>query len=96
MSRSDSEATWMFSPESGFTLVTASDEHPPPSSSPSPRPTHTPNTHAVDAGGRSVFLRPGLDTALTTAKLPAPVNFVALNKTMTSVARHHLLEAPRP
>ncbi|KAJ7110928.1 phosphoesterase family-domain-containing protein [Mycena epipterygia] len=44
-------------------------------------PFAAPNIHAKGAGGGPVFLRPGLDTSLTAAKLPAPVDRLALNST---------------
>ncbi|KAJ7105374.1 hypothetical protein FB45DRAFT_863934 [Roridomyces roridus] len=44
-------------------------------------PAAPPNIHAKGVDGGLVFLRPGLDTSLTPAKLPAPVNRIALNST---------------
>ncbi|KAJ7144285.1 phosphoesterase family-domain-containing protein [Mycena epipterygia] len=44
-------------------------------------PFAAPNIHAEGAGGGPVFLRPGINTSLTTAKLPAPVNRLMLNST---------------
>ncbi|KAJ7776306.1 phosphoesterase family-domain-containing protein [Mycena metata] len=44
-------------------------------------PFAAPNLKARGAGGGSVFLRPGLNTKLTAASLPPPVNLAALNTT---------------
>ncbi|KAJ7085904.1 phosphoesterase family-domain-containing protein [Mycena epipterygia] len=44
-------------------------------------PFAAPNLYAKGAGGGTVFLRPGLDKELTTAKLPAAVDMLALNST---------------
>ncbi|KAK6971692.1 phosphoesterase family-domain-containing protein [Favolaschia claudopus] len=44
-------------------------------------PFAAPNLKAKGAGGRGVFVRPGLDKTLTPDKLPAPVNMLGLNKT---------------
>lgn len=45
-------------------------------------PFTAPNTSAVGAGGGAVFLAPGLDTNLTAANAPAPVNLTAQNQTV--------------
>ena len=45
-------------------------------------PFTAPNTSAVGAGGGSVFIGPGLNTSLTAANAPAPVNLTALNQTV--------------
>ncbi|KAJ7144511.1 phosphoesterase family-domain-containing protein [Mycena epipterygia] len=44
-------------------------------------PFAAPDLYAKGAGGGRVFLRPGLDTTLTGANLPAPVDLLALNST---------------
>ncbi|KAJ6477818.1 phosphoesterase family-domain-containing protein [Mycena vitilis] len=44
-------------------------------------PFAAPNLHAHGAGGGPVLLRPGLNTSLTTASLPPPVNLGAQNAT---------------
>ncbi|KAJ7065136.1 phosphoesterase family-domain-containing protein [Mycena belliarum] len=44
-------------------------------------PFAAPNLKAKGAGGGHVFLRPGLNKALTASSLPPPVNMVALNST---------------
>ncbi|KAF7369669.1 Phosphoesterase-domain-containing protein [Mycena venus] len=44
-------------------------------------PFAAPDLKACGAGGGSVFTRPGLNTELTVALLPPPVNLLALNKT---------------
>jgi len=43
-------------------------------------PFVAPNTTAVGAGGGSVFMAPGINTNLTTANAPAPVNLTALGQ----------------
>ena len=43
-------------------------------------PFLAPNLSAVGAGGGPVFIAPGLNTSLTTANAPAPVNLTALNE----------------
>jgi len=45
-------------------------------------PFVAPNTSAVGAGGGPVFLAQGLDTSLTAAAAPKPVNLTALNQTV--------------
>ncbi|KAJ7182344.1 hypothetical protein C8R43DRAFT_1228803 [Mycena crocata] len=44
-------------------------------------PFAAPNLHARGAGGGSVLTRPGLNTKLTVASLPPPVNMLAVNRT---------------
>ncbi|KAJ7437921.1 phosphoesterase family-domain-containing protein [Mycena galericulata] len=43
-------------------------------------PFSAPNLNAHGAGSGGVFIRPGLNTALTSARLPAPVDLAAVNK----------------
>ena len=45
-------------------------------------PFLAPNVSAVGAGGGPVFIAPGLNTSLTTANAPTPVNLTALNETV--------------
>ena len=45
-------------------------------------PYTAPNTNAVGAGGGPVFIGPGLNTNLTAANAPAPVNLTAQGKTV--------------
>jgi hypothetical protein len=45
-------------------------------------PFTAPNTSAVGAGGGPVFVASGLDTKLTAASAPAPVNLTAQNKSV--------------
>jgi len=45
-------------------------------------PFTAPNTSAVGAGGDSVFIASGLNTSLTAANAPAPVNLTALGMTV--------------
>ncbi|KAF8264364.1 hypothetical protein EI94DRAFT_1703304 [Lactarius quietus] len=45
-------------------------------------PFTAPNTSAVGAGGGPVFVGPGMDTNLTAANAPAPVNLTTKNETV--------------
>ncbi|KAH9016779.1 hypothetical protein EDB85DRAFT_2295081 [Lactarius pseudohatsudake] len=45
-------------------------------------PITAPNTSAVGAGGRAVFVASGVDTSFTAASAPAPVNLTAQGKTV--------------
>jgi hypothetical protein len=45
-------------------------------------PFLAPNLTAVGAGGGPVFVAPGLNTNLTTANAPSPVNLTASNETV--------------
>lgn len=45
-------------------------------------PFTAPNTSAVGAGGQGVFVAPSLNTSLTPAAAPAPVNLTAANATV--------------
>ena len=45
-------------------------------------PFLAPNISAVGAGGGPVFVAPGINTSLTTANAPAPVNLTALGETV--------------
>jgi len=45
-------------------------------------PITAPNTSAVGAGGGPVFVASGLDTSLTAASAPSPVNLTAQGKTV--------------
>lgn len=45
-------------------------------------PFTAPNMSAVGAGGQGVFVAPSLNTSLTPAAAPAPVNLTALNATV--------------
>ena len=47
-------------------------------------PFLAPNTSAVGAGGGAVFTATGLNTNMTAANAPAPVNLTALNETVPS------------
>ena len=54
-------------------------------------PFTAPNTSVVGAGGGPVFVAPGLDTNLTAASAPAPVNLTAgLGALLTGLLEHLL------
>ncbi|KAH9029915.1 hypothetical protein EDB85DRAFT_2249171 [Lactarius pseudohatsudake] len=51
-------------------------------------PITAPNTSTVGAGGRAVFVASGVDTNLTAASAPAPINLTAQGKTVQWLGPH--------
>jgi hypothetical protein len=58
-------------------------------------PFLAPNLTAVGAGGGKVFVAPGLNTSLTRANAPAPVNLTALNQTVPASGPDLVVVAPK-